>query len=101
MSTAPEEVPLPSIATNYIDSVITQIKCPRYLKEEIRRELIDHMEDALRHCTNDETAKRNRRQSSMLSGTPLYLRNCPVGVRSVAIGAGSQVLWDWAWRGLW
>ncbi len=46
---------LPDVATQYIERVVTQMKCRRGLREEVRRELTAHIEDALAHYSGDAT----------------------------------------------
>lgn len=50
MSEQQDAHPLPAVALDYIEGVVGQMKCRRGLREEVRRELTGHFEDALQHC---------------------------------------------------
>lgn len=46
--------PLPAVARHYIDELVGNMRCRRGLREEVRRELEAHFEDALRHYATEE-----------------------------------------------
>lgn len=51
-----EGTSLPPVAVEFIAEVVGQMRCPRYLREEVRQELSHHFEDALVY-TQDESAR--------------------------------------------
>ncbi len=46
--------PLPAVARHYIDELVGNMRCRRGLREEVRRELGAHFEDALQHYATEE-----------------------------------------------
>ncbi len=53
---------MPACARQYINSVVRRIKYSRAVRREVRLELIDHFEDFLHNCTDDQERQERAEQ---------------------------------------
>jgi len=55
---------LPGCVLEYIDAVVRRVRFSRKVRREVRQELIDHFEDALRDCANQQ--QRQQRAEDLI-----------------------------------